>query len=484
MVAENFDAVLEGKYPAKNHAKRTLELIRKEIPDANGLLYLEARHTKLLEDNDSPEPFRYPSLYPVPPRIPFGGLSTVIYIQRRFFYYLTGSNLADSFFTFDIQTSKSTLFIPPVEADEVIWSGLPVTAEEALAQYDVDEVKFTTDVNSVLSSYASANPNSTIFAIEGQISDHIKISDFQNKNLSVLKKSIEVARVVKDEYEVAIIRKANYVSALAHKAVIEKSRTAKNEQELLATFLATCIENGAAEMAYHPILAAGEAAATLHYVHNNRTLENKTNLLIDAGAEWNNYASDITRTFPLNGKFTPESRAIYDIVLKMQEDTMALIKAGASWDDIHVVAHKVAIDGLLSIGILKGDKQEILDSRTSSAFFPHGLGHHLGLDTHDTGGNPNPKDKDILFRYLRLRGTLPAGSVVTVEPGVYFCRFIIEPYLKDPKHSKFIDTDVLDKYWSVGGVRIEDNVFVTEAGYENLTTAVKKAEDVEAIALA
>lgn len=102
----------------------------------------------------------------------------------------------------------------------------------------------------------------------------------------------------------------------------------------------------------------------------------------------------------------------------MQNDTIAEIKAGKSWDDIHLLAHKIAIDGLLKIGILKGDAQEILEARTSAAFFPHGLGHYLGMDTHDTGGNPNKADKDVLFKYLRLRGSIPAGSVVTVEPGV------------------------------------------------------------------
>jgi Xaa-Pro dipeptidase len=165
---------------------------------------------------------------------------------------------------------------------------------------------------------------------------------------------------------------------------------------------------------------------------------------LDAGAEWNNYASDIvsfcyltfsekdhaddmqTRTFPLNGKFTKESRAIYDIVLKMQKDTTAILKAGIDWDEAHLLAHKIAIDGLLSLGILKGDKDEILKARTSAAFFPHGLGHYLGMDTHDVGGNPNPKDPDTLFRYLRLRAKLPAGSVVTNEPGVsYHCRLFL-----------------------------------------------------------
>ena len=125
-----------------------------------------------------------------------------------------------------------------------------------------------------------------------------------------------------------------------------------------------------------------------------------------------------TRTFPISGKFTTESRAIYDIVLKMQEDCINMLVENAVWDNVHLHAHKIAIDGLLSLGILKGDKEEILKYRTSVAFLPHGLGHYLGMDTHDTGGHPNYEDKDTMFRYLRVRGKLPAGSIITVEPGV------------------------------------------------------------------
>lgn len=300
----------------------------------------------------------------------------------------------------------------------MIWSGLPFSIDDALAKYDVDEVKFSTEVNNVLASFSKGSPSSTVFAIDGQVSEHVNLDGFGKKDLSVVKERIEASRVVKDEYEVALIRKANQISGWAHKAVVQKAKTAKNEQEFEAAFLEKCVANGAKEMAYHPIMAAGRHAATLHYVGNNATLEGKRNLLIDAGAEWENYASDITRTFPLSGKFCPDSRALYDIVLKMQKETTAMIKPDMLWDDIHLHAHKVAIDGLISLGVLKGDPKEILEARTSAAFFPHGLGHYLGMDTHDCGGNPNPKDKDIIFRYLRLRQRIPVGSVVTVEPGV------------------------------------------------------------------
>lgn len=213
--------------------------------------------------------------------------------QRRYFYYLTGCNLADCYYAYDIQSSKSILFIPPIDPDDVIWSGLPISIDEALAKYDVDEVKYTSEVNDVLSSFSSANPNATVFAIEGQISDHIKLSHFSKQDLTVLKKSIEVARVVKDEFEVAMIRKANHISGMAHKAVVQRARTATNEREFEAAFLEKCVAHGAHEMAYHPILASGQAAATLHYVDNAQPLEGKMNLLVDAGAEWDNYASDI-----------------------------------------------------------------------------------------------------------------------------------------------------------------------------------------------
>lgn len=131
-----------------------------------------------------------------------------------------------------------------------------------------------------------------------------------------------------------------------------------------------------------------------------------------------------TRTLPLSGKFTPEARAIYDIVLEMQKECIASLEAGVVWDDLHLLAHKVAIRGLLRLGILKGDPDEILAARTSAAFMPHGLGHFLGMDTHDAGGRPKEADPDPLYKNLRVRRELPAGCVVTVEPGVRLSPFL------------------------------------------------------------
>ena len=221
------------------------------------------------------------------------GSNCLLLSQRRFFYYLTGCNLADCHYIYETKTSKATLFIPPIDADDVIWSGLPVSPEEARERYDVDEVKFTTEVNSTLAHIASENPKSTVFAIENQVSDKITFIGFDSKDFAALKPAIENSRAIKDEYEVALIRKANYISGLAHKRVFERAKAAKTENELEAAFIEVCVANGAKEMAYHPIFASGTAAATLHYIANDAPLNNKQNLLLDAGAEWNNYASDI-----------------------------------------------------------------------------------------------------------------------------------------------------------------------------------------------
>ena len=374
--------------------------------------------------------------------------------QRRYFFYLSGCELPDSYLTYEIANDKLTLFIPPVEPDHVIWSGLPMSSDEAKAKYDIDDCQTTNDVNAYLAS-TSESAQSTIYAIPEQVSDHITFLSYKEKELSQLKPAIEECRVTKTDYEIALIRKANAISTAAHIAVMKAAPSAKNECELEAVFLKSCIERNAKNQAYTAIVAAGENGATLHYVSNAAPISDQNLLLLDGGCEVDCYASDITRTFPIKGSFTEESLAIYDIVLSMQNQCIQALKAGVLWDSVHELAHKIAIEGLLKIGILKGDADSILKARTSVAFFPHGLGHYLGMDTHDTGGNPNYADKDSMFKYLRTRGTLPERSVITVEPGIYFCRFIIEPYLKDAEHSQFIDEKVLEKYWSVGGVRIE-----------------------------
>jgi Xaa-Pro dipeptidase len=327
--------------------------------------------------------------------------------------------------TYDIAADHLTLFIPPLDPKDVAWAGLPLSPAEAETIYDVDRVLLTTDVNATLAQIASQHPGKTVaFTIPEQVSEETAFAPFADTDTSSLRSAVEESRVVKDEYEIALLRKANDVTTGAHIAVMKAARSATNERELEAVFIGYCIANGCRELSYYPIVASGTSSATLHYENNDDTLfdpatkEKKLNLLIDAGGEYRTYCADVTRTFPLSGKFTAESRHIYDLVLQMQIESLAMIQEGVLWDDVHSNAHRIAIRGLLQLGILVGTEDELFDKRISVAFFPHGLGHYLGMDTHDTGGHANYEDEDTMFQYLRVRGRLPAGSVITVEPGV------------------------------------------------------------------
>ncbi len=258
----------------------------------------------------------------------------------------------------------------------------------------------------------------TAFAIPEQVSEDVTFLAFEHTEFWILKKAIEEERVTKDIYEISLIAKANEVSTLAHKAVLDRVTQASNERELEAAFISTCIACGCKDQAYPSIVAGGTNAATLHYIKNDEPLQGRLNVLLDAGGEYRCYCSDVTRTFPISGKFSKESQIVYNIVDEMQSSCFKMLKAGVMWEEVHMNAHLVAIKGLKAVGLLKGDDQEIFDKRVSVAFFPHGLGHYLGMDTHDTGGKANYSDPDMMFRYLRVRGQLPKNSVITVEPGV------------------------------------------------------------------
>lgn len=449
-MSHELEATLKEKYPAKAHCKRVANYITAQGKSRDGVIYVEAQKTHMVEDDDQAMHFR----------------------QRRYFFYLSGCKLPDAYLIYSIPLDKLTLFIPPIDPDSVIWAGLPESREEALAKYNVDDVKYTTEVNAALAAYGPSG-STTIYAMPEHVSEHITFLPFKATEFDSLRNAIDECRVIKDSYEVALIRKANHISTIAHIEAQKAARTATNEEQLYGAFIGTCISNGAHEQAYHSICASGHSCATLHYLRNDAPLHNRLNILLDAGCEYDCYCSDITRTFPLSGTFTPESQTIYNIVKEMQDVAFGMLHANVLWEDVHAATHRVAIAGLKKAGILIGDEAELFKSRVSVAFYPHGLGHYLGMDTHDTGGHANYNDEDSMFKYLRVRGRVPAGAVITVEPGVYFCRFIIEPVLENPELKGYIDKSVLDRYWDVGGVRIEDDVLITDGGYDNLTDTPK-----------
>ncbi len=243
------------------------------------------------------------------------------------------------------------------------------------------------------------------------------------------------ARVRKDPHEIELIRKANAVTAAAHRDVLRKVSKFRNETEIQATFLDACVTRDAKHQAYGIIAASGANNSILHYVDNDQTLVGKQLALLDAGCEWDCYASDVTRTFPISGSWpSTEAKAIYDLVELMQSTCIGRLKPGVRYLDLHYLAQRMAIKGLLQLGILhEGTAEEIFEARTVLAFFPHGLGHHLGLEVHDVSNVPlmASKQHDEVMGVFGVPNTRPymapctvdsplleEGMVVTVEPGM------------------------------------------------------------------
>lgn len=347
-----------------------------------------------------------------------------------------------------------------------------------LHRYDVDSVYLNGQLLDHLEHWKASVPLSTIYILH---KDHHPVDiEFLNTDSTKLQCAIELCRVIKDSHEIACIRKANEISAVAHRAVLANIGRFKSEAQIQGIFEDACISKGA-KQAYPVIAASGENAGTLHYTKNNEPLQGRQFICLDAGGEYQCYASDVTRTFPICGSWpSHEAKNIYGIVQMMQEHCIERLKPGVKMYDLHTLAHKIAIAGLLALGILhNGTEEAIFEAGTSRGFYPHGLGHHVGLEVHDVLTLPimrysSQEQPELLAPCRADQPPLEEGMVVTVEPGIYFSRYELHrAYLSSPIHSKYINRKVLEQYWAVGGVRIEDDILITSSGYENLTTAPK-----------
>jgi Xaa-Pro dipeptidase len=207
-------------------------------------------------------------------------------------------------------------------------------------------------------------------------------------------------------------------------------------------------------------------------------------IVLDLGSEFSGYATDITRSYPVNGKFTDDQKAIHNAVLSAQQAVINAMKPGISWVDMHLLAEKTIIEHLLKIGILhNGTVKEIQEAYVGSVFFCHGLGHLLGLNVHDVGGYPAGVERSKIPgpAWLRTARKLEAGMVITVEPGIYFNNLVIDKALKDEKKAKYINAETLKRFRESGGVRIEDDILVTDTGAENFTLVPTTVEDIEQV---
>jgi Xaa-Pro aminopeptidase len=262
-------------------------------------------------------------------------------------------------------------------------------------------------------------------------------------------------RLFKSEAELDLVRKACAITTEAHAAAMAATAPGMNECEIDALVEYTFKRRGSTGAAYNNIVAGGGNACILHYVENNAELRDGDLLLIDAGAEWNYYASDVTRTFPINGRFNDEQRALYEVVLKAQTKAIEHSGPGVSFVSMHEVALQHLVQGLIELGLVSGSAEEVIEEHSYMDFFPHRTGHWMGLDVHDCGYYASDGSSRIL----------EPGMVFTVEPGLYV----------DP------DNQDVDERWRGIGVRIEDDVLVTSDGHEVLTAAIPKSlEEVQA----
>ncbi|HEY0963900.1 MAG TPA: M24 family metallopeptidase, partial [Pseudomonadales bacterium] len=264
----------------------------------------------------------------------------------------------------------------------------------------------------------------------------------------VLDHLLHEMRLLKSKAEIDVMRESGQIAVRAHKRAMQVCKPGMFEYEIEAEFMHEFFRSGCTAPAYTSIVAGGANACILHYNENNQKLHDGDLLLIDAGCEFQYYASDITRTFPVNGKFTPEQKAIYELVLKAQLDAIETVKPGAHWDDPHNMTVKVLTEGLVALGLLKGEVPALIESGAYREFYMHRAGHWLGMDVHDVG------DYKIDGKWRQLE----PGMVMTVEPGLYI----------SPNNMN------VEERWRGIGVRIEDDVAVTRSGYEVLTAGLPK----------
>lgn len=263
-------------------------------------------------------------------------------------------------------------------------------------------------------------------------------------------------RLVKSEYELTQLREACEISAQAHLAAMRFTRPGVNERQVQGVLAHQFFMRGSAREGYHSIVASGNSATTLHYNFNDQVCRDGDLLLIDAGAEYNYYTGDITRTFPVNGKFTDEQARVYEAVLKVQKDILDFIKPGVVFKELHDMGTSLLTDAMLELGLLSGRKEDLIQAMAQKKYYPHGIGHWLGMDVHDAGlyfkkGEPRPLEPNMCF---------------TVEPGIYI-----------PAD----DSSAPAKYRGIG-IRIEDNIRVTSTGSENMTSsAPKEIADLEKV---
>ena len=408
------------------------------------------------------------ALIPTAPEVARNRDSLYPYRHDSYFYYVSGFPEPEALVAVQAsdEGARHILFCRAKNEEREIWDGFRYGPDAAREIFGFDEAYAIDELDVKLPELASDQP--ALYTPLGLFDTwDRKVTDLLNEvrarartgvaapeEVVDVRQALDTMRLVKDAHELALMQRAGEISARAHLRAMGTARPGMHEYQVEAELMHEFLRGGAQAVAYSSIVASGPNACILHYRENDRAMQDGELLLIDAGCEYRGYASDITRTFPVGGRFTGPQRAVYELVLASQLACMDAVRPGRDFHDYHKVAERVLAQGFIDLGLCKGSLDEVLESGAYKQFYMHRAGHWLGMDVHDAG----------LYQSRGSSAKLVPGMVLTVEPGAYIRRA----------------DGVPEAFWDIG-VRIEDDVVVTEDGCRNLTSgAPKTVADVEA----
>ena len=401
-----------------------------------------------------------------------------LYRQDSDFWYLTGIEDPGAVAIFRPgapEAERYVVFVPRRDPRVESYEGPRVGPREAPAVYGSDAAFSSDELLERLAKYDAASRSYSgylagvekLYVADGgdaewadsirEAIERMRAHDSGPSTVVDARDVLHELRVVKDADEIALIRRAVEISARGHALAMKAAAPGKYEFEIQQALDSYCYANGARRMAYPSIVASGPNSVFLHWDRNDRKIEDGDVILNDSGAEYGDYAADVTRTYPASGRFRPEQRAVYEIVLAAQKSAMAEVRPGVPHDRIGQAAARVQVEGLVRLGLLKGDVETLIRNDAHRALTKHGVSHWIGLDVHDAGRYTVGKSSRVL----------EPGMVFTIEPGIYI-----------PENAAGVDR----KWWSIG-VRVEDVVLVTATGYECLSCAGAPREIAEVEAM-
>jgi len=408
------------------------------------------------------------ALVPTAAEVPRNRDSLYPFRHDSYFYYLSGFPEPEAVIALvaDAEGDRHVLFCRERNEEREIWDGFRYGPDAAKEIFGFDEAHPIAALHDKLPEIASNRPalftplglfepwDRKVTELLNEVRNRVRTGVAAPDEVVDVRATLDTMRLVKDEHEVALMRRACAISSAAHRRAMGATRPGMFEYQIEAELLYEFLREGAQAVAYSSIVASGPNACVLHYRDNNRQMNDGDLLLIDAGCEYQGYASDITRTFPVNGKFSGPQKAVYEAVLAAQLACIDAVKPGASFHDYHAVAERVLAQGFIDLGLVTGSLDAVLESGSYRQFYMHRAGHWLGMDVHDAG----------LYQVRGESMRLVPGMVLTVEPGAY-----IRPAANVP-----------EAFWNIG-VRIEDDVLVTADGVDNMTAgAPKSVAEIEA----